>query len=201
MKKIKNKKSKIVVKENKHQSKKVILNIFLPFLISFFVAFFLVKIFYQKRTIFFKKSLSEKNQPVKINVVELKKILELEKSLYFDPLNLIERLKKPDEKIVLVDIRDKESFEKEHIKTAVNFQEADEIIRWLKSKKSTVVIYGSYGNDLKTRTVAYQLINQGIQTKILSIGYNEFRHLKILWLPQSLWDKINLEDFIERKGE
>ena len=201
MKKIKNKKSKIVVKENKHQSKKVILTILLPFLISFFVAFFLVKIFYQKRTIFFKKSLSEKNQPVKINVVELKKILELEKSLYFDPLNLIERLKKPDEKIVLVDIRDKESFEKEHIKTAVNFQEADEIIRWLKSKKSTVVIYGSYGNDLKTRTVAYQLINQGIQTKILSIGYNEFRHLKILWLPQSLWDKINLEDFIERKGE
>jgi len=201
MKKIKNKKSKIVVKENKHQSKKVILTIFLPFLISFFVAFFLVKIFYQKRTIFFKKSLSEKNQPVKINVGELKKILELEKSLYFDPLNLIERLKKPDEKIVLVDIRDKESFEKEHIKTAVNFKEADEIIRWLKSKKSTVVIYGSYGNDLKTRTVAYQLINQGIQTKILSIGYNEFRHLKILWLPQSLWDKINLEDFIERKGE
>jgi rhodanese-related sulfurtransferase len=199
MKKIKNKKLKIVVKENKHQSKKVILTIFLSFLISFFVAFFLVKSFYQKITIFFKKSLSEKNQPVKMNVGELKKILELEKSLYFDPLNLIEWLRKPDGKIVLVDIRDEESFEKEHIKTAVNFQEADEIIRWLKSKKSTVVIYGSYGNDLKTITVAYQLINQGIQTKILSIGYNEFRHLKILWLPQSLWDKINLEDFIERK--
>jgi len=201
MKKIKNKKSKIVVKENKHQSKKVILTIFLPFLISFFIVFFLVKSFYQQRTIFFKKSLSEKNQPAKINVDELKKFLELEKDLYFDPLNLIKWLKKPDEKIVLVDIRDEESFEKEHIKTAVNFQEADEIIRWLKNKKSTVVIYGSYGNDLKTKTAAYQLINQGIQTKILSIGYNEFRHLKILWLPQSLWDKINLEDFIERREE
>jgi len=201
MKKIKNKKSKIVVKENKNQLKKVISTFFLTFFVSFFIVFFLVKSFYQKRTIFFKKSLSKKNQPAKINVDELKKILELEKSLYFDPLNLIEWLKKPDEKMVLVDIRDEESFEKEHIKTAVNFQEADEIIRWLKNKKSTVVIYGSYGNDLKTKTAAYQLINQGIQTKILSIGYNEFRHLKILWLPQSLWDKINLEDFIERREE
>jgi rhodanese-related sulfurtransferase len=201
MKKIKNKKSKIVVKENKNQLKKVISTFFLTFFVSFFIAFFLVKSFYQKRTIFFKKSLSKKNPPAKINVNELKKILELEKGLYFDPLNLIEWLKKPDEKIVLVDIRDKGSFEKERIKTAVNFQEADEIIRWLKNKKLTVVIYSSYGNDLKTKTVAYQLINQGIQTKILSIGYNEFRHLKILWLPQSLWEKINLEDFIERKGE
>ena len=201
MKKIKNKKSKIVVKENKNQLKKVISTFFLTFFVSFFIVFFLVKSFYQQRTIFFKKSLSKKNQPAKINVDELKKILELEKSLYFDPLNLIEWLKKPDEKMVLVDIRDEESFEKEHIKTAVNFQESNKIIRWLKNKKSTVVIYGSYGNDLKTKTVAYQLINQGIETKILSIGYNEFRHLKILWLPQSLWDKINFEDFIERKGE
>jgi rhodanese-related sulfurtransferase len=197
----KNKKLKIIVKENKNQSKKFILTIFLPFLVSFFIVFFLVKNFYQQKTISFKKSLSKKNQETKININELKKVLEIEQSLYFNPLDLIEWLKKPDEKIVLFDIRDKESFEKEHIKTAVNFQEANEIIQWLKNKKLTVVIYGSYDNDPKTKTVVYQLINQGIETKILSIGYNEFHHLKILWLPQSSWDKINLEDFIERKGE
>jgi len=175
---------------------KNILTIFLLFFIGFLIIFFLIKIFYQKKVISSNGYIPEKNNSIKINFNELKNFLDLEKAFYFDPLNLIRWIEKPDKTIVLIDIRDKNSFNKEHIKGAINLQSINQIVDLFKNKKLTVVIYGNYSNDPQTKFVAYQLINQGIKTKILSIGYNEFRHLKILWLPQSLWDKINLENFI-----
>lgn len=196
MRKAKNK-NNLENKQKKYLDlKSFLIKIFLPFLIGFLSVFILVVFFYQYRNKNFSSKILTKD---KTNFLELKKYLQVEKNLYFEPLKLIDWLKKPDEKIILIDIRDKKSFKKEHIKEAKNFQSVEEISKVIKNNSNLIIIYGDYSNDLKTKTIAYELLEKGFNVKILSLGYNEFRHLKILWLPQSLWDKINPEDFVEKE--
>jgi rhodanese-related sulfurtransferase len=186
--------------ENKQKKyidlKSFLIKIFLPFLISFLSVFLLVMFFYPSKN---KNYSSKTATREKINSSELKKYLKIEENLYFEPLELIDWLGKDDKKMILIDVRDKESFKKEHIKEAKNFQSIEEILKVTKINSNLIIIYGDYSNDLKTKTIAYRLLEKGFNVKILSVGYNEFRHLKILWLPQSLWDKINPEDFVEKE--
>lgn len=205
MKKIKHKKN-VVIKQrlnNRNNFLSLSKKFFLAFLLGLFLIFFL-NLIKQK---FFIKNINNKNKTktVVVNKLnssksDLKKDLEKQIDLYYDSLMLFDWLKKPDENIILIDVRDNKSFEKGHIKNAVNYQSIDKIIEFLKDKKSKlIVVYGNYQNDIKSKEIVFNLLNRGYNTKLLSIGYNEFRHLKILWLPESLWDKIIIEDFVEQK--
>ncbi|MGB9883038.1 MAG: rhodanese-like domain-containing protein [Microgenomates group bacterium] len=198
---IKNEKKQKKIDKEKIRAKIFPINLLLIFLSSFFIALVLVKKIYDWKKINSIKTPSLKTsfkaQNYNISDNKIKEYLELEQFFYFDPLDLISWLKKPDKKFILLDVRDKDSYEKEHIKLAVNFQSIEAVVKLWQKEKPMIIIYGNYSSDPRAKIIAYQLIKKGIKTKILTIGYNEFRHLKILWLPQDLWDKINPEDFIE----
>lgn len=205
MKKIKHKKNVVIKQRLNNQNNFLSLSkkFFLAFLLGLFLIVFL-NLIKQK---FFIKNINNKNKTktVVVNKLnssksDLKKDLEKQLDLYCDSLMLLDWLKKPNENIILIDVRDNKSFEKGHIKNAVNYQSIDKIIEFLKNKKSKlIVVYGNYQNDIKSKEIVLNLLNKGYNTKLLSVGYNEFRHLKILWLPESLWDKIIIEDFVEQK--
>lgn len=188
----KNKKDK-VIQEEKFWKVKNIFFFFLSFLFGFLGIFLLTK-----------KSLPLKIEKKYKNISytsKIKEFINYALNLYYDPLDLINYLKKPNEKLLLVDVRDKKSFEKEHIKTAVFFENINQIKKLSNNGKKEIVLYGNYQGEKKVFQIAFNLLNQGLQVKILTIGYNQFRHLRMFWLPQSQWDEVKIDDFIEATSE
>jgi rhodanese-related sulfurtransferase len=176
------------------------------FLISFFVGITFGYFILSKKTLISSTQTVKKNNSsfsnqwffnnqVKSN--EIKNQLNQLSSIYIDPLDLIDFLKKPDGQILLVDLRDQASYQKEHIKTAVIFKDVNQIKKLSKNGEKQIVVYGNFQGEGKVYQQALNLINQGLKVKILSIGYNQFRHLKIFWLPQSQWDKVEVEEWID----
>lgn len=178
------------------------LKLFLLFLISALFSFTLV--FNLKKIKLPKKNLPIKKETVKKTVIETKinknklaDYLELIENLYIEPILLIDILKNKNEQIQLVDTRDIISFKKEHLKSAVNFSSITDFKKKFINKKLIFIVYGNYSFEKRPIEVAYELIKSGFKVKILTIGYNEFRHLKVFWLPQSQWDKFQPTDFVE----
>lgn len=118
-------------------------------------------------------------------------------SIYFDPMNLINLIQKKDKNYVLADLRSKQEFKKSHIKTSVNL--SPEVLgkKVKEFEKKTVILYGQSAYSSTPRNAAYELLKKNINVKILSIGWNEFRHFRNLWVPEDLWDKIHIEDYID----
>lgn len=172
--------------------------VFFPiFLLTFFISFSLIYFFAFKKP-FKKQPKGAKNvfkEKVKYSPSKVKEFLNFKNYFYYEPLELIENLKKKRSEILVVDCRDKESFGKEHIKTAVLFQSIEQVLKLAKNEK-TIILYGSYQDEPKVNEIALSLIDRGLKVKVLSVGYNQFRHLKIFWLPQSLWDKIEPAEVI-----
>lgn len=204
MKKKKRKIKVINAKKNNYLLvfKKIKIRYLLIFFISFIVSFFLI-IFINKRNAqpnLVKKVEKKDIILPKITVSRSKMIdyLQLERNLYLDPLELINLIKSNNLNFSLIDLRDKKSYQREKIKKAVNYQSIEEIKKVKINKNKLIILYGDYSSSLKPKEIALNLLKEGYQVKILSVGFNEFRHLKVLWLPQSLWNEVNPDDFIER---
>jgi rhodanese-related sulfurtransferase len=138
---------------------------------------------------------------------EIKDAINLQSELYYDPVNYFVY----NEDIQLVDIRRKENFQNEHINTSLNIpaeidktnpsefsnkKELIEAFQKLDSKKD-IVILGENSNSLVPIHVAGVLAEKQIRVKIMTIGWNEFRNLQTFWLPEQLWGKVNIMDFVE----
>jgi len=179
----------IIVKRN------IFKEFILPFIFSFSVIFIFI-IFGSKLL----KTTNKKKQVIKKPTVatnKLKEYLEIEQSVFLDPLELIDLIKNRNQEFVLIDLRENKYFQEEHIKRALSFS-----VKTLKDElkmyhNKLVILYGQTGYSKETRITAIDLINNGYQVKILSIGWNEFRHFKTLWVPESLWDSLNPDDYVE----
>lgn len=124
---------------------------------------------------------------------------------YYDPINIVTYA----DNATIVDIRSKESFETEHINTSVNIPvELDKSGKISNKKeildsfskldhKRIIVIYGDNTYSLLVIKAAAFLNQKGIPVKVMTIGWNEFRHLTNFWLPERLWNKVNIIDFVE----
>jgi len=134
--------------------------------------------------------------------------MKIQSTLYFDPVRIVQY----EEGIVLVDIRSKKAYDAEHIKKAINIpvepkedkpddiEALDERISSFKDAARSgkmIVIYDENAYSVQTYKIAYILLTKKIDVKILRIGWNEFRHLQTFWLPEKLWNKVNIIDFIE----
>ncbi len=172
----------------------------LPFLISFITVFLLIYIvpslFKNKKNVSKKEVVNlieEKSAPKE----KIKELIELEKYLYVDPLALLKLIDSGDKKIILVDIRDSSSFKKAHIMGAVNFS-IDEIKKDISTlKKKQVIVYGDTASSVLSKEIALLLIEKKINVRLMSVGWNEFRHFKNLWVPENQWDKIDVNKYIE----
>lgn len=161
----------------------------LPFVVSFLTVFLLI---YISPNLFKNKKSEESASKDKI-----KELIELEKYLYVDPLALLKLIDSGDKKIILVDIRDSSSFKKAHITGAVNFS-IDQIkkdISTLKNKQ--VIVYGDTASSVLSKEIALLLIEKRINIRLMSVGWNEFRHFKNLWVPESQWSEIDINKYIQ----
>ncbi len=176
------------------------LRLFFIILIIFIFVFIIFYVFAFKKPFIIKsdknKQKTVSKEKIEYSFSKVRELLKLKTSLYYDPNDLINDLKKPKTEILLIDCRDKESFKKEHIKKAVFFQSIEEVLKLAKDKKS-IILYGNYPDEIKVNQIALELLNKNLRVKILAVGYNQFRHLKIYYLPQSQWDKVNPDDWVE----
>lgn len=161
----------------------------LPFVVSFTTVFLLIYFSPQ----IFKNKKNEESAPKE----KIKELIELEKYLYVDPLTLLKLIDSGDQKIVLIDIRDSLSYKKAHIKGAVNYS-TDQIKKDIsKFKKKKIIIYGDTTSSVLSKEIALLLIEKGVDARLMSVGWNEFRHFKNLWVPESQWSEIDVNKYIQ----
>jgi len=163
--------------------------IIIPFVVSFLTVFLLV---YISPNLFkIKKEQTSAPKP------KLKELIELEKYLYIDPMTVIKLIDSSDKKVMLVDIRDETSYKKAHIKGTVNYSidQTKNNLKEFKNKK--VIIYGDTSFSITSKEVALFLLEKGIDARLMSVGWNEFRHFKNLWVPESQWSEIDINKYIQ----
>ncbi len=199
-KKKKNLKKIKIFKSKQHKYNFLFKNIIFPFLLSFLVVFILIFFFLR-----IKSSIISKNQQKKpdlslkqtISSDKIKEVLLIEKEVYLDPVDLINLIKNNNNDFVLVDLREKLSYNKAYIKRALNFDKKNLTKELVKYRNKTIIIYGETNYSSKPKTIALELLKSRYQVKILAVGFNEFRHFRNLWLPENLWDEIDVDAYIE----
>lgn len=124
-----------------------------------------------------------------------------------DPLDLFDLVKKKD--LVLLDIRSKAEYDKEHIKGALSLPSytlKNNVVEYLNLDPDTVskldksryiVIYGPSTSFQYTTRVMYDLQKHGYAVSQLAVGWNELRHFQNIWIPEGLWGKIDVNSIIE----
>jgi rhodanese-related sulfurtransferase len=129
---------------------------------------------------------------------------------YYDPLDLIEAVKKQDSNVVFLDIRSADEYKKAHIKYAVSvpfYAFENNIIKYtdvqttLKQitidKSKFIVVYGPSTSFQQQQEVVSQLKKNGYTAQLLAVGWNELRHFQNIWVLEGLWGKIDITIFID----
>lgn len=127
-----------------------------------------------------------------------------------DPNELLVMIKARDSTIKVIDIRSKQDFNKGHIKSASSFplytdsgklikidrEVLDGFRKQYPDKKNTLILYGHFSGTEVVYKLRDELRRRHVNAAVLSIGWNEWRHFRNLWLSESMWDKININDFV-----
>ncbi len=120
------------------------------------------------------------------------------KSPMIDPYELVTADRSLATQYELVDLRDNSSYVKGHIKKSVNVPFHDQSVDLSLIQKSKHIIlysYTDYSSD--TQNVMTLLQKEGYHVSILKTGWNTFRHFSNLWIPESAWGTIRVDDFVE----
>lgn len=128
-----------------------------------------------------------------------------------DPYDLLLQIKNGKyDTFILVDIRSKKDFLKGHIKSAESFplyDEAGESVKidntvtnafkkQFKDRRRQIIIYDTYGGSIVLEEFGIRLLGSGIGNQRLAVGWNEWRHFRNLWLPESMWDTIHMDEYV-----
>jgi rhodanese-related sulfurtransferase len=127
--------------------------------------------------------------------------------LYVEPFTIIKGL----ENTIIFDIRPYERYKAAHIidarhlKVQIDPQSGeilnkDEILKsvnTMRNRNDSILIYGENEYSLLTSQVAALLSENGVNVKLLSVGWNEFRHFSTFWLPENINARVDILDYIE----
>lgn len=129
-------------------------------------------------------------------------------SLY-DPLTLVEDVKKGNGRVVIVDIRSAQEYKMAHVKNAISvpfytltnnslkYLDIQDTLKTIKINKSKmIVIYGPSTSFQQQHAVVQQLKNNGYSAQLLAVGWNELRHFQNVWIPEGLWGKLDVSSII-----
>lgn len=129
---------------------------------------------------------------------------------YYDPLDLLEAVKKQNSTIIFLDIRSAEEYKKEHIKYAVSapfYTFKNNMIKYIDvqttlkkitiDKSKLIVVYGPSTSFQRQQEVLSQLKKNGYSAQLLAVGWNELRHFQNIWVPEGLWGKIDVNSILE----
>ena len=145
------------------------------------------------------------NPPTLSNMVNTKSETSL-----VDPNDLLLMIKAGDQTTKIVDIRSKQDFNKGHIKSASSFplytdsgqlikidrELLDGFRKQYPEKKNELILYGHFSGTVVVYKLRDELRRRHVNAAALTIGWNEWRHFRNLWLPESMWDKININEFV-----
>ncbi len=129
-----------------------------------------------------------------------------------DPIDLLNLIKENNKDYALIDVRSAKEFNEGHIKTAVsvpvyntnlidkngklNMGEIKSQINNLTKGKKMIVVYGRTQFSNYPSQIAAKLGKKG---QALGVGWNEFAHFKTLWVPESMWDTVDIQNYIQTK--
>ncbi len=137
-----------------------------------------------------------------------------ENAVLVSPHSLRGKMDKGADGYVLVDLRSKEEYEKEHIIGAVNIPAyanpnksydintdkaaKEEIIKKFSElpKDKDIVVYCYSAPCMTGRKVGKLLAENGIYIKHLGIGWNEWRYFWNMWNHEHEWDATDVMDYI-----
>ncbi len=157
-----------------------------------------------------KHNLTSEVLPKLIFIPKLPTINNSAEVKQFDPNELVFKFNKGHSDFMLVDLRLEDEYKKEHIKYAISFpveQGLDYDINKLVDKivarkpNKNVIVYGHFSGSKITKEITEKLIEKNINAFSLSIGWNEWRHFRNLWLPESNWDNFDASSYLEIEGE
>lgn len=131
-------------------------------------------------------------------------------TLVYDPYALVLQIDKGIKDIVLIDLRSPKEYAKEHIKYAINvpaytsIQSMDRIVLDKafvehvreKAGDKSVIVYGHFTGSPVAKEAATLLASQGIGVSSLAVGWNEWRHFKNLWVPEIVWDDLDINKYV-----
>lgn len=149
------------------------------------------------------------------NLASIQASSSLPPTAIYDPMILLEKIKKGDRDYKLVDIRSFDEYDQGHIKTAIsipvygtNLIKKDGSLDIGLVKRSfrektrgakLVIIYGQTQFSAYPQQVASSIDRGGSKLKVLSIGWNEWAHFKTLWVPENRWDNVDPAEYIQTK--
>lgn len=130
-------------------------------------------------------------------------------TLVYDPYALVLQIDKGKNESVIVDLRSSEEYKAEHIKYAVNvpaytsLKKMDTItldksfVEQVRTKAGgkPVIVYAHFSGSPVARDAAVLLNAQGVSAYMLAIGWNEWRHFRNVWLPESVWDETDMTKY------
>ena len=129
------------------------------------------------------------------------KSAEVISQMYFDPYTLLTEIKENKNTVTLLDVRPDSEYRNGHIMGAISVPfsgQSDLLNKTLKYKNKRIIIYGgsAYSTDpLKAFTI---LLKNNFDARMLAVGWNEWKHLSTVWLPESQWTAIDINNFIKK---
>lgn len=143
----------------------------------------------------------------------IKEFYSTETAVQASPHAVRKAIDKGDDSFILVDLRSREEYEKEHIVGAINipaykdpdtsaYNEVDRIVSEFsglpKDKEIIVYCYSAY--CMTGRKIGKMLAEHEIYVKHLSIGWNEWRYSWNAWNHEHEWNKTNPLNYVEGKS-
>lgn len=106
--------------------------------------------------------------------------------------------------IILVDVRAKEDYEREHVTTAVNIdtgRDLDVVLEEFKKLEAEnpgkeIIMYCYSAACMNGRKAGHFLAENGVFVKEMTIGWNEWRYDWEMWNYDTEWEEVKAEDFV-----
>jgi len=144
----------------------------------------------------------------------IKEFYLTETAVYVSPHSLRVKMDKGINDYILVDLRSKEEYEKEHIIGAINipaysdpntpdYENIERIVKEFSAlpKDKEIIVYCYSIPCMTGRKIGKILAENGIYVKHLGIGWNEWKYYWNLWNHEHEWNITNPEDYIAKGSE
>jgi len=138
----------------------------------------------------------------------IKEFYETENAVHVSPHSLRTKMDKGDTNFILVDLRSREEYEKEHIIGAINIPAYSdkytsnytnpEILAKFKAlpKGKEIIVYCYSIPCMTGRKIGKILAENEIYVKILGIGWNEWRYDWNSWNHEHEWNITNVSNYV-----
>ena len=135
----------------------------------------------------------------------------IENAVHVSPHGIRKKMDKGSSDYLLVDLRSRQEYDKEHIVGAVSipayadpdtsaYGDVDRIVGAFRAlpKEKDVIVYCYSMPCMTGRKVGKMLAEHGVYVKHLGIGWNEWRHFWTLWNHEHEWSATKAEEYIAK---